>query len=134
MGGQPILTLGTVLSCKPWGMVPMPMMVLPTNRILTGKMPTASMKDVVPFLNIPSFIMCTSKANPMVIAVMAASFGAVQQAPCIPAPVSPWIMAGMRVPGGKVPLITKSACTMCMWAGTIAPQAPAQFQASAAAP
>ncbi len=134
MGGQPLLTLGTMLGCKPWGAAPMPMGVLPTNRIMTSKMPTATMKDIVPFLNIPSFVMCTSKANPAVIAVMAATFGAVQQFACIPAPAMPWMMAGMRAPGGKVPLVTKSACTMCMWAGTIAPQAPAQMQASTAAP
>ena len=132
--GTPILTMGTLLSCKPWGMAPMPMTVLPTNRILTGKMPTATMKDVIPFVNIPSFVMCTSKANPAVIAIMAATFGAVQMAPCVPAPVGPWMMAGMREPGGKIPLITKSACAMCMWAGTIMPMMPAQFQAMAAAP
>lgn len=132
--GTPLVVMGTMLSCKPWGAAPMPMTVLPTNRILTSKRPTASMKDVVPFMNIPSFIMCTSKANPAVISIMAATLGAVQMAPCVPAPVGPWLMPSMRVMGSNIPLITTSACVMCMWAGVIKPAVPGQFQSMAAAP
>jgi len=132
--GAPLMVHGTLLGCKPWGMMPGPLSVLPLNRVLTSKRPTACMMDTVPFLNIPTFGMCTSKMNPAVIAAMAASMGAVQQAPCIPAPVGPWMMASMRVLGASKPLITTSACLMCMWGGMIKAQAPGQMQTLAAAP
>lgn len=132
--GTPVITTGTLLTCKPWGTVPMPMNVLPLNRVMTGKLPTATMTDTIPFLNIPSFIMCTSKLNPAVISIMASTLGAVQMAPCVPAPAGPWMMAGMRVLAGKKPVVTKSSCLMCMWAGMITPMTPVQMTTLSAAP
>ena len=127
--GAPLMVHGTLLACKPWGMVPAPLTVLPLNRVLTNKRPTATQIDTVPLMNIPSFGMCTSMANPAVLAT-----APVFKAPCMPAPVGPWMMPSMRVMGGGKPFITTSACLMCMWGGMIKAQMPGQIQTTAAAP
>ncbi len=40
--------------------------VLPQNRTLTSGMPAANIMDHIPLLNIPTFGLCQSPANPVV--------------------------------------------------------------------
>ncbi len=70
--------------------------VLPQNRTLTSGMPVANIMDHIPLLNIPTFGLCQSPANPVVAAATAAALGVLTPMPCIPATASPWIPAARR--------------------------------------
>lgn len=110
---------GLALTRCSFGMVPMPFITIPIHRDITFIMPAATIMDHFPFLNILPFIMCQSKANPMVIAIMAATFGAVQMAPCIPMTFAPWVPPCPTVTIDGMPAANNSAKTFCLWGGCI---------------
>ena len=56
----------------------------------------AVITDFVPMLNIPTFGMCMSPANPAVQAATTAAQGVFTPAPCVPATADPW---GAAAPG-----------------------------------
>ncbi|MGB0919152.1 MAG: DUF4280 domain-containing protein [Holosporaceae bacterium] len=127
MGSQ-VLTLGTMLSCTQSLIpkMPTPLGVLPLPRTFTAKRPTAIKIDMIPFVNIVPFGMCKSPTNPMVIAAKAASLGAINFAPCIPAPMGPWKKFSKTVKAMKNNVLTMDSCLNCMWNGKITPVAPPQ--------
>ena len=45
-------------------MAPSSLVVLPTNKVLTGEVPDANIMDHIPMTNIMPFGMCQSPANP----------------------------------------------------------------------
>ncbi|MBY0281211.1 MAG: DUF4280 domain-containing protein [Alphaproteobacteria bacterium] len=109
---------GLALTRCSFGMAPMPFITIPMHRDITFIMPAATIMDHMPFLNILPFIMCQSKANPMVIAIMAATLGAVQVAPCIPMTFAPWVPSPTVTIDG-MPAANNSAKTLCLWGGCI---------------
>ncbi len=111
--------MGAMLQCS-FGVAPGQLVVLPTNRVLTGK-PIATIMDNKPFLNIMPFGMCTSPANPTV----AAAFGAPM--PCVPNTVAPWVVGAPTVLVGNMPALNSSSKLMCIWGGVISPAVPGQF-------
>lgn len=115
----PVLTEGTPLLC-PFGMAPSMLNVIPTSPVLANGLPAATMFDVIPFVNILPFGMCTSLANPMVAAATAAALGALIPMPCIPVPVSPWIPPSPVLLAGQPAATMESSC-MCAWGGVIRP-------------
>lgn len=104
---------GGLLKCS-FGIAPAPFNILPINMIFTGT-PAANIMDNKPFVNIPTFGMCTSPANPMVIAAMGAP------APCVPSIVAPWFVGVPNVLLGNLPALNDQSKCMCMYGGVIAP-------------
>ena len=119
--------LGTCIKCA-FGVAPMPMTALPIPRVMVGGRPAANIMTNIPMANVPPFAMCTSPANPMVIALTAAALGVPTPAPCIPATVAPWIPTSPTTLVGGMPVQTQPSMLMCMWAGAINTTVPGQFQ------
>lgn len=61
--GCPQVCAGATLQCS-FGAAPTVLNVLPQNRTLTSGMPAANIMDHIPLLNIPTFGLCQSPANP----------------------------------------------------------------------
>ena len=66
------------------------------------------MMDFAPFVNIPTFGLCHSPANPEVIALTAAALGVPTPAPCVPVVVTPWISPSNVLIDG-MPVLTEGA-------------------------
>ncbi|ODT84886.1 MAG: hypothetical protein ABS69_01715 [Nitrosomonadales bacterium SCN 54-20] len=125
--GCPHVCSGALLKCS-FGMAPASLNVLPTNRMLTGGMPAATIMDHAPFVNIAPFGMCMSLANPEVAAATAAALGVLTPMPCKPMTLAPWIPGGPPVfLLGNAPALGSTASLMCAWAGVISITLPGQF-------
>ncbi|HLD69123.1 MAG TPA: DUF4280 domain-containing protein [Pseudomonas sp.] len=116
--GCPQVCSTATLQCS-FGVAPAVLNVLPVNRTLVGGLPAANIMDYIPLVNIGTFGMCQSVANPMVIAATAAALGVLTPMPCIPATASPWIVGAPTVLLGKMPSLDASSTLMCTWAGVI---------------
>ena len=116
--GSPVVVAGAQLMCT-FGMVPATLAVLPVNRVMVAKRPAATIQDHMPMVNIPTFGMCTSLANPVVAAATTAALGVLTPMPCVPATVSPWLPGAMRATAGHQPLLTATCQCNCIWGGLI---------------
>ncbi len=124
--GCPHVCSGATLQCS-FGAAPTVLNVLPVNRTLTSSMPAANLMDHIPLVNIPTFGMCSSIANPMVAAATAAALGVLTPMPCIPATAAPWIPGGApTVLLGPMPALDANSTLMCTWAGVIKVAMPGQ--------
>lgn len=120
---------GCMLECT-MGLIPSPFNVIPIGGLVTADaMPLANIESNIPMVNIVSFGMCKSPANPEVAAIIASSLGAVTQAPCIPMTVAPWIPTFPTITINGLPAIDITAKLMCMWGGVISFIAPSQESA-----
>ncbi len=125
--GCPHVCSGATLQCS-FGAAPTVLNVLPVNRTLTSSMPAANLMDHIPLVNIPTFGMCSSIANPMVAAATAAALGVLTPMPCIPATAAPWIPGGPpTVLLGPMPALDANSTLMCTWAGVIKVAMPGQI-------
>ena len=109
---------GAQLMCS-FGMTPSSLVVLPANRRMTSNQPAANIMDYVPMLNIMTFGMCMSPANPQVAAATAAAMGVLTPQPCIPATTSPWTPGSPTVLLANQPALNDTSMCMCTWAGVI---------------
>ncbi|AQL37473.1 DUF4280 domain-containing protein [Pseudomonas syringae] len=124
----PQVCAGAMLQCS-FGAAPAVLSVLPVNRVLTSGMPAATIMDHIPLVNVPTFGMCMSIANPMVAAATAAALGVLTPMPCIPATATPWIPGGApTLLLGNMPAIDANSTLMCNWAGVIKIAMPGQVQ------
>ncbi|MDY7560389.1 DUF4280 domain-containing protein [Pseudomonas sp. 10B1] len=123
----PQVCSGAILQCS-FGAAPAALNVLPINRVITSSMPAANIMDHIPMLNIPTFGMCMSAANPMVIAATAAALGVLTPMPCIPVTAAPWVPGAPTVMLGKMPALDANSMLMCTWAGVIKVVMPGQVQ------
>jgi hypothetical protein len=117
---------GAVLQCS-FGAAPSTLNVLPANRTNAGGPPAANIMDYAPFVNIPTFGMCSSIANPIVAAATAAASGVLTPMPCVPNTVAPWTPGSPTVPIANMPALNNSSTCMCAWAGVISITMPGQF-------
>jgi len=117
---------GAVLMCS-FGLSPGQLTVLPVDRVLTSNNPAATIMDHQPLVNVGSFGMCVSPANPMVAAATAAAFGVLTPQPCIPMTVTPWVPGAVTVTVGNKPALDNTCQLMCMWGGMIQVTVPGQF-------
>ena len=117
--------MGAMMQCS-FGAAPASLIVLPTNRLLTGT-PAATIMDHAPMVNIPTFGMCTSIANPEVASETAAAAGVLTPAPCIPATSAPWTPGSPTVTIGNMPALDMNSKLMCIWGGVIQITAPGEF-------
>jgi hypothetical protein len=116
-----LVVQGATLACS-MGSSPSSLSVLPTNETYGGSNPAATVQDMKPEVNIASFGMCQSPANPQVAAATAAAMGTLTPQPCIPATSSPWTPGSTNVaitgPAGAAMLSDACQC-ICNWGGTI---------------
>lgn len=119
------VTAGTTIKCS-FGAAPTPLGVLPLNRVLAPA-PVANIMDNKPFLNVVPFGMCSSPANPQVIAATAAALGVFTPMPCLPVIVSPWLPGSPTNLVGNLPAVSSSSTCMCSWGGVVSVVVPASF-------
>jgi hypothetical protein len=120
--------MGAMLQCS-FGVAPTSLIVIPKGPpVLASNMPAATIMDFAPIVNIPTFGMCNSLANPVVIAAMAAKAGVFTPMPCIPATVIPWITGSTKVLINKIPALTNTSTCNCLWGGVITITSPGQFK------
>ncbi|MFM8223251.1 MAG: DUF4280 domain-containing protein, partial [Planctomycetaceae bacterium] len=81
-------------------------------------------------LNIPTFGMCSSMANPTVAAATAAALGVLTPMPCIPVIPAPWFPGSPTVLIDALPALNNTCKCLCAWAGVISVIAPGQFSTS----
>jgi hypothetical protein len=117
-----------MLQCS-FGVAPSSLLVLPANKVL-GTMPAANIMDNKPMVNIPTFGMCNSPANPTVIAATAAALGVLTPMPCVPMTAAPWAPGMPTVLVGTFPAVTSDCKLMCNWGGVIQITMPGQTAAS----
>ncbi|MCC6437418.1 MAG: DUF4280 domain-containing protein [Acidimicrobiales bacterium] len=126
-----LITHGAVMTCS-FGAAPATYVALPTHKLLGDNKPAANIMDNVPMLNIPSFGMCSSLANPTVAAATAAALGALTPMPCMPVTAAPWAPGSPKVLIANMPALTDSSKCICNWGGTIAFSVPSQFKVQVA--
>jgi hypothetical protein len=69
-------------------------------------------------VNLPTFGMCTSLANPAVAAATSAAMGVLTPQPCVPNIPAPWAPPATPLVKGN-PMLTLGATAMCAFAGMI---------------
>ena len=106
------------------------LIVLPTARVTAGDMPVATIMDFKPMVNIPTFGMCNSSTNPVVIAATSAASGVHTPAPCVPATSSPWSPGSATTSVGELKALTKDSTCKCMWQGSVSIQMEGQQKAT----
>jgi hypothetical protein len=116
--------MGANLQCS-FGAAPSSLVVLPVNKVLTG-VPAANIMDHIPMTNVMPFGMCSSAANPVVIAATAAALGVLTPMPCIPNTVAPWVPGAPTALVANMPALDNNSKLMCIWGGVIQVVAPGQ--------
>lgn len=107
----------TMIQC-PFGAAPGVLTVLPACKVMSAA-PVATIMDNKPMVNIPSFGMCSSLANPQVAAATAAALGVLTPMPCIPIITAPWVPGSPTVLVGGYPALNNSSKLICNWGGVI---------------
>lgn len=127
--GCPRVCTGATLQ-RSFGTASTVLNVSPQNHTLTSGMPAANIIDHIPLLNIPTFDLCQSPANPMVAAVTTVALGVLTPMPCTPATANPWIPGGPPTPLlGGMPALDANGTLICTWGGAIKISVPGQVQA-----
>lgn len=125
-----LLCQDTLLKCS-FGVAPAPFNVLSLNRVLTCSLPAANIMDNKPMINIPSFGMCNSLANPTVASATAAAMGVLTPMPCIPVTSTPWTPGSPQIAVANMPIVTQQSKCMCNWGGIIEATIPGQMTVDA---
>jgi hypothetical protein len=122
----PNVVNGAPMMCS-FGMAPATLIVIPSTTLI-GNEPAATIMDSKPLVNIPTFGMCTSPANPQVAAATAAALGVLTPMPCVPATAAPWTPGAATTLIGNMPALTAGSMCMCNWGGSIQITFPGQAQ------
>ncbi len=109
---------GAKLKCSFGKSTPM-FSILPIKLVNTVKQPAAVITDNIPMVNIAPFGMCSSPANPAVIAATAAAMGTPTPAPCVPVTIAPWAPGSPKVKIRKLAALTDGCKLNCTWGGMI---------------
>ncbi|MCA9114145.1 MAG: DUF4280 domain-containing protein [Planctomycetaceae bacterium] len=112
------VVLGAMTQCNQ-GTAPCTMVVLPANMVNGNYVAAANIMDYLPIVNLPTFGMCKSPANPTVAAATAAALGVLTPMPCIPMTVAPWSPGAPTVKIGMQPALNNSSKCTCAWGGSI---------------
>ena len=116
-----LVNSNSLLECS-FGKVPSPLTVLPTNKVMAGSTPAATIMDHIPMVNIKPFGLCTAPTNPAVIAAGGSPV------PCVPVTPAPWIVGAPTVLIGEMPALDTVSKCLCTWAGVIQVATPAQTE------
>jgi hypothetical protein len=122
-----LVVQGAMMQCT-MGVAPATLTVIPMGPpVQSSNMMAATIQDFKPMVNIPTFGMCQSPANPVVASATAAALGVLTPMPCIPATSAPWMPGAVKTMIGNQPALHDGCKCMCMWAGTISISMPGQF-------
>jgi hypothetical protein len=102
--------------------------VLPANRVMTSSLPSATIMDQVPFVNLVPSGVCMSLSNPAVASATTAAAGVLTPQPCTPVPAGPWSPGSTRVMFNKKPALNNTCQLMCSYGGMIAVTNPGQMR------
>ena len=117
-GDAKTVCMGAPMKCS-MGMTPAPLVVLPPrNSMIQGRF-VANIMDNKPMVNIPTFGMCRSLANPTVASATSAAYGVLTPMPCVPCTTAPWAPGNPQVLTQGFPTLTNTSKLMCMWGGVI---------------
>lgn len=123
---MPLLVVaGAMMQCS-FGAAPAVLAVLPVNKTSAGGPPAASILEHKPLVNIPTFGMCASPANPTVAAATAAAMGVLTPMPCVPSTAAPWAPGSATALIGNAPALSSTSKCMCNWGGVIQVTFPGQ--------
>ena len=111
---MPVISSGNMCKCS-FGLTPIPLTAFNVTVNVEGT-PIVTNTDTSTLI---SFGMCKTPTNPAVAAVIASSFGTVQQAPCKSVIITPWLNTKNTVLACGKPVCTNSSTCQCMWGGTI---------------
>ncbi len=117
---------GALMMCT-FGMAPSSLVVLPTNKVMTGNQPAANIMDHIPMTNIMPFGMCMSVANPAVASATSAAMGVLTPMPCTPMTMAPWTPGAATVLLANFPSLDNVSTLMCSYGGVITFTMPGQF-------
>jgi hypothetical protein len=112
------MNLGAMMQCS-FGAAPASLVVLPQNQVLTVGVPGANIMDNKPMVNIPPFGVCSSMANPAVLAATIAAQGVLTPMPCVPVIPGPWVPGAPTVLLAEMPALDNNSKLMCAWGGLI---------------
>lgn len=87
--------------------------VLPSGMVTAGNQPVATIMDMKPMANIPSFGMCNDSTNPTVIAATSAASGVHTPSACVPLTLGPWSPGSSKTTVGNLPALTKDSTCHC---------------------
>lgn len=121
----PNVVNGAMLMCT-FGAAPGTLTVLPLNKVMVNNQPAANMSDSKPMVNIGTFGMCMSPANPQVAAATAAALGVLTPMPCVPATSAPWVSMHTTMIANQPVLASDGQC-ICNWGGVITVSFPGQI-------
>jgi Domain of unknown function (DUF4280) len=113
------------LQCS-FGTTPSALSVLPTKRIKVANQEAANIMDHMAMVNIMTFGMCSSIANPTTASATSAAMGVLTPTPCLPNVPAPWAPGSPTVLLANQPALNNPSKCMCMWAGVISITAPGQ--------
>lgn len=121
-----LVAAGATCTC-PFGSVPGNLNVTSQMKCLAEGKPAATIMDMQPNVNVTSFGMCTSLANPVVAAATAAALGVLTPQPCTMVPAGTWTPTNPKVLVDGKPCLTDSAVLTCaLGAGVIKITMPGQ--------
>lgn len=120
---------GAMMKCS-FGVTPAPLSVIPTG-VTAGGLPAATIMDMAPMVNIPTFGMCTTITNPEVATATTAALGVLTPMPCIPVTVAPWAPGAISVTIVGMPALTEECMCECAWGGVISIVEPGQVMVEA---
>jgi len=121
-----LVVMGAMLQCS-FGTAPSSLIVLPQNMVMCNNQPAANIMDNKPMVNITTFGMCSSIANPQVASATSAACGVLTPMPCIPATAAPWMPGSLTVLIGNQPALNNSSKCICSYGGVISINSAGQF-------
>jgi hypothetical protein len=113
---QPVVHAGALVLCS-FGLAPASLNVLPAARVVIEGTPAANVTCCEP-VNIPTFGMCSSLANPEVASATAAALGVLTPMPCVPA-LTPWVPGSPTTTIGGAPALVMGNTCQCAFGGVI---------------
>ena len=119
-----LVTAGTTIRC-PFGDASVPFIATHNPTYIVAGQVVGNIEDAEPLINIPSFGMCKSLANPAVAAATAAALGVLTPQPCVPS-TKAWIPTQMTMLSNGKPCLTRDCTCVCAFGGTITVENPAQ--------
>ncbi len=108
---------GAMLQCS-FGVAPSTLSIIDPMRPKVQNKPMGNIMDNKPMVNIASFGMCQSMANPQVASATAAACGVLTPMPCVPVIAAPWAPGGKEMVSNMPALLDNCKC-MCNWGGNI---------------
>lgn len=121
-----IVCNGALLKCS-MGEAPAPLTVLPTRKVMVAGRPAATVMDNIPLVNVQSFGLCLSIANPAVAAATAAALAVFTPMPCTPVLPAPWLSVAPTTLLGDAPALTAGSTCECAYGGLISVLMPGQL-------